>query len=323
MDNECSTELKLVFEHRKVAFQLVTPHSYRRNLAERSIQTFKNHFVAGLASVDPDFPLGEWDRLLKQAEITLNLLRGARMNPKLSAYAYSFGKFNYNTTPMVPLGTRVVENDTPSVRGTCDPHGQDGWTTGPSLEHYRLIKCYFPSTRAERNIQTATFSPKDIPFPKVNLDDFLRQAAMDIITILSSPPTNNSQSLEVGDTTKNALLKIAQILHRAEDLPQLPCLQSVPNVVKTNVASSKVQNAKNKHLQPTPSPRVLQKDTHMVRDSTNQAKVPPQIPCLQNLPTVSNINNGISPIVQRTKYLQPAPSPRVQRKDTNMVHDGM
>ena len=125
-DNECSAELKLAFKYRKVAFLLVPPHSHRRNLAERAIQTFKNHFVAGLASVDPDFPLGEWDRLLKQAEITINMLRGARVNPKLSAYAYLFGQLNYNATPMAPPRTRVVAHANPSTRSSWDPHGQDG-----------------------------------------------------------------------------------------------------------------------------------------------------------------------------------------------------
>ena len=64
---------------------------HRRNAAERAIQTFKDHFIAGLASVDPQFPIQEWDRLLPQATITLNLLRNARVNPKLSSYAYLFG----------------------------------------------------------------------------------------------------------------------------------------------------------------------------------------------------------------------------------------
>ena len=31
--------------------------------------------------------VAEWDRLLFQAELTLNLLRSSRVNPKLSAYA--------------------------------------------------------------------------------------------------------------------------------------------------------------------------------------------------------------------------------------------
>ena len=70
---------------------------HRRNVAERAIQTFKDHFIAGLASVDPQFPMHEWNRLLPQAIITLNLLRNARVNPKLSSYAYIFLGFSTST----------------------------------------------------------------------------------------------------------------------------------------------------------------------------------------------------------------------------------
>ena len=63
------------------------PHIHQRNSAERAIQTFKNHFIAALACTDPNFPMSNWCRLLPRAELTLNLLRPSRLNPKLSAYA--------------------------------------------------------------------------------------------------------------------------------------------------------------------------------------------------------------------------------------------
>jgi hypothetical protein len=57
------------------------------NAAERAIRTFKEHFVAGLSSVDPYLPLHVWDRLLPQPELTFNLLRTSRQHPQLSAAA--------------------------------------------------------------------------------------------------------------------------------------------------------------------------------------------------------------------------------------------
>ena len=91
------------------------PHSHRRNLAERAIQTWKNHFKAGLASTNPHFPLTKWDRLIPQANITLNLLRTSRVNPALSAYAYVFGNFNFMATPLAPPGTKVVVHIEPTI----------------------------------------------------------------------------------------------------------------------------------------------------------------------------------------------------------------
>jgi hypothetical protein len=56
LDNEASTALKNFFIVNDIAYQLVPPHCHRRNAAERSIRTFKEHFVAGLSSVDPPPP---------------------------------------------------------------------------------------------------------------------------------------------------------------------------------------------------------------------------------------------------------------------------
>jgi hypothetical protein len=75
MDNESSAALIIYFTENEMTYQLVPPHCHRRSTAECVIINFKEHFVAGLASVDPDFPMHLWDRLLLQAEITLNLLR--------------------------------------------------------------------------------------------------------------------------------------------------------------------------------------------------------------------------------------------------------
>ena len=85
-------------------YQLVPSHSHRRNLAKIAIKTWKNHFKAGLASVDPTLPLIEWDYLIEHVNITLNLLQTTRSNTKLSAYAYLFGKFNFLATPLAPPG---------------------------------------------------------------------------------------------------------------------------------------------------------------------------------------------------------------------------
>ena len=74
IDNEASNELKQSMNKNTVQYQLATPYMHRTNAAERAIRTFKNHFTAGLSLLPPDFPITEWDRLLQQAELTLNLL---------------------------------------------------------------------------------------------------------------------------------------------------------------------------------------------------------------------------------------------------------
>ena len=127
LDNECTGGLKKFMQQEGVNFQLVPPHSHRTNAAERAIQTFKAHLIAGLSSCNPNFPLHLWDRLLPQATLTLNLLRPSRINPRLSAEAQLNGAFDFNRTPLAPPGTKVLIFETPTQRRTWAPHGVDGW----------------------------------------------------------------------------------------------------------------------------------------------------------------------------------------------------
>jgi hypothetical protein len=72
LDNESSAVFKA--EIKNCTIQLVPPDNHRQNLAERAIQTFKNHFKAVIAGVDNNFPMHLWDCLLPQTVLTLNLL---------------------------------------------------------------------------------------------------------------------------------------------------------------------------------------------------------------------------------------------------------
>ena len=285
LNNECSADLKNALTHKQITWQLAPPHQHRTNAAERAIQTLKNHVKACLATVDPDYPLKEWDRLLLQVEITLNLLRSARVNPRLSAYAYLFGEFDYNKTPLVPPGTKLVAHNKPSNRSSWALNGE-GWTIGPSMEHYRCIKCFFLKTRSERNVDTVTFFPKQISFPKIDLDAFLRQAATDIIAILSDPPSTTTLQLKAGASTQNALLEISDILQRTEKLPMIS--------QEKKIISPRVQdNIPFPRVHPTQSsPRVqFFKDLLKITNTTkkhlsHQLSGPHQYP-LRNITTTS------------------------------------
>jgi hypothetical protein len=82
LDNKASAAYKEAITFRwNAPFQLVPPDMHRCNWAERTIRTFKDHFLAILASVDSAFPPYLWDLLLLQAKLTLNLLRQATLNP--------------------------------------------------------------------------------------------------------------------------------------------------------------------------------------------------------------------------------------------------
>ena len=104
LDNECSQALQQAMTNNGVEFQLAPPHIHRANAAEHAIRTFKNYLIAGLSSLDPNYPVHLWCRLVYQATLTLNTLRVSRINPHISAYNLLNGTFNYLKTPIAPPG---------------------------------------------------------------------------------------------------------------------------------------------------------------------------------------------------------------------------
>eukprot|EP00957_Ditylum_brightwellii_P081293 6184015-Ditylum_brightwellii.AAC.1 len=140
--------------------------------------------LAGLATCSPKFPIAEWDRSIPQANITLNLLHNSKVNPKLSAYAYVFGNFDFNVTPLTPPGTKVIIHKKSTHRDSWAYHGVEGWTIAPSLEHYRCVKCYIPDTVTEVDADTVKLIPHRTPLPSFNDEDAIKQAMLDIIHIL-------------------------------------------------------------------------------------------------------------------------------------------
>ena len=225
LDNECSQDLKDAFTKYQIKYQRVPPKEHRANAAERAIRTFKNHFISVLCAVDSKFPLCEWDRLLPQTTLTLNLLRSSRVHPSLSAHASLFGQFDFNRTPLAPMGTQIIAHTPAETRTTFGEHGKVGWYIGPSLEHYRCWKCYFTDTMHERDVLKVDFFPQKIAFPTFTRDAYLKQTAEDMLHLLQDDATTRSplnDPLSFGPPILNAYAKIADILRRAVQPPPAP-----------------------------------------------------------------------------------------------------
>jgi hypothetical protein len=185
LDNEASTLLKQHMTEQAIDFQLAPPDNHWCNAAERAIQTFKKHFKACLAGTDPLFPLYLWPKLLPQAELTLNLLRSSRLNPKLSAYAHLEGNFDFNRTPLAPPGTKVVVHD--KHHKTWALHGLSGWYLGPAIDHYRCYTTWITDTQGIRVSDTVDFFPAHVPKPQTSSANKALDAARDLIHALENP----------------------------------------------------------------------------------------------------------------------------------------
>ncbi len=191
LDNEFSGQLKTTLSSHHLKYQLVPPHVHCQNAAERAIKTFKTHFLSVLATADSNFPITEWDRLLPQAEMTLNLLHPARYNPKLSSHSYLNGLHNFPQTPLAPAGTKVTIHMKLQNRASWDYHGKTGWYVGPAPDHYRCFRCFIPSTSREIITDTLRFITNKIRFPNTTIETTLQKSIDKIVNILQNKSITN------------------------------------------------------------------------------------------------------------------------------------
>ncbi|KAI2511195.1 hypothetical protein MHU86_3160 [Fragilaria crotonensis] len=296
LDNECSAALKTFLRDKAIDFQLVPPGLHRRNAAECAIRTFKNHFIAGLCSVNKDFPLHLWDHLLPQAETTLNLLRGSHINPKLSAYAQLHGHFDYNRTPMAPPGIRVLVHVKPVDRTSWSPHAEDGWYTGPAFDSYRCYRVWIWASSVLRICDTLTWLPTKLTLPVASSDDRILAGIHTIVQALQQPaPASPLAPLPA--THHDALLRLTALLQAISDPPVTTPLAALPSPPAPSLPGGDTST-------PGASLRVAA--------STLVLPLPPLVPAPPHSPSL-RVPTPVSPLTtvgppQRTVHFAPLPS---------------
>ncbi len=176
LDNEAPEELKQAIRENKCKVELTPADQHRWNAAEWAIQTFKGHFISVLAGFADSFPINQWDELLPQTILTLNLLQQPNVAPNISAYAYHHGSFDYNCMPIAPMGCAVQFHIKPSQQKTFGEHSEDGFYLKTSAEHYRTHVVFCKKTRAKQLADTVFFKHKHITQPTVTPADAIVNA---------------------------------------------------------------------------------------------------------------------------------------------------
>jgi hypothetical protein len=199
----------------------------------RAIRTFKEHFVSGLTSLDPDLPLHLWDHLLPQAEMILNLLRKSRQHPQLYAASQYHGMVDYNKTNFAPLGCNIIAHEKPSQWQTWAPHGQHGYSLGPKMHHYRCKNVYISSAARERIVDRLDFFPHNSPMPQLSSSDRLIMAVNDTTDALTHFHIDVPFA-QVGDDKNTALATLADFFKNKFQKPLAPELVQAPITATEN-----------------------------------------------------------------------------------------
>jgi hypothetical protein len=220
LDNETSKQLEEYCIQQGITIQYVPPGNHRANSAERAIRTFSNHFVATLATTDPSFPLGAWDLLIPQAEMTLNLMRPSKVTKHISAWSQLHGAYSFDAHPMAPPGAKVTVHERPQSRPAYGVHGVDGYYVAPAMQHYRSYEIFLPSTQAVRISDTIEWHLHRVVLPcPTPLDTVtsalhgLTRALKDMIAPSSAWPATAWQQRALVSNEVPTLTKSLERLH--------------------------------------------------------------------------------------------------------------
>ena len=104
MDNECSKAVQTFIKEQEVPIQIVEPGNHHVYAAEMGVKTGKYHLIFSLATVTKSSPLQLWFQYIPQIKMTLNMLKTCRQDPTISSYEALNGSFDYNKTPLSPIG---------------------------------------------------------------------------------------------------------------------------------------------------------------------------------------------------------------------------
>ena len=84
-------------------------------------------------------------------------MRQATLKLRMSEWEYYTGAFYYSAKPLGPLGCKIMIHSTSNTRKYWDQRGQEVFSVGPALQHYRCIQAIDGETKALMIIDTADY----------------------------------------------------------------------------------------------------------------------------------------------------------------------
>ena len=193
--------------------------------------------------------------------MTLNMLRTCRRDPTISTYEALNGPFDYNKTPLAPLGSPTLLYDDPTNRNTFAPHCTDEIYVAPSMLHYHNRKYWVPSTQKMCISSSEKIYPAHCEVPTISEADKTLIAASDILTAMQATVPH----------TAKAKLRHAKALQSLTEI-----IKNTLNVREAPTATPIVSTSTD-----ATSPRVIQK-TPSVHQQRTRRNTP--------MPTINEVN---------------------------------
>ena len=109
------------------------------------------------------------------------MLQTSRQNAAISAYAERNGKFDYNQTPLVPVGSNALIYNDPSDRTSFEANALKAIVVGQAILYYWCLKFWLPATRRFRISDTYRLYPAHCKIPVTLEVDETPIAAQDML----------------------------------------------------------------------------------------------------------------------------------------------
>ena len=214
MDNETSNEVEEFIKSQQTGIQYSAPGRHCAP-AEKAVQTYKSCFKSTTASLPAEFPITYWCRLIDQVDLSVNIVRPCRQNPKLSAWAATEGEFHFDSTPIAPPGTAMLMYERPENRPSFGHNARKAWYLGPCLNHYRAFRGILPSTGKERMSDTVKMKHHAIGIPTLTSADRILEAVRQLDRALKQLP-------KAGPTDEIKAIKLLREVLLGEKQTPLP-----------------------------------------------------------------------------------------------------
>ena len=167
---------------------------------------------------DKDFPANAWCKLLPQVTMNINMNRASQINKNRSAYEELKGTFDFNATPLAPLGTKLILYIPAEARQTTySDHGKLGWYVGPVLDKYRNYSIWMEHTKDTMESNQIEFFTTKYQLPNRTPIDRLSTALENLTKELQNDTPITE--LEPGTLTNKAIKTLKTWLY-SQSAPQ-------------------------------------------------------------------------------------------------------
>ena len=103
-------------------------------------------------------------------------------------------QFDFRAHPIAPAGTKVINHDKPTARGTWAPHGVLGFYLGPAQQHYRCFSVWAVDTQSVRVTDTLAWLFDKVTLPNVGPHDIAIAAIKDLAAAISTLATAHPET---------------------------------------------------------------------------------------------------------------------------------